>query len=235
MPAPVPKETMVEARKQNRELKRPSSPVLPAAPLPPHLARRKLGLKPIKKKLPPPPPKPKREKMTDEERARRQVEWQRKSSRRRRRLRRQRADYRPLGGGDFGYGICGNHPTGTVLIGGPDSWNGRPGIPGGLCWIIFPNWRGTAAIPPYRQNEMLCQSSDGATWVRLYVDAAELVNWRVKWIPPEMRAHIGLRFQSRRDGWQSKCLDAVRRFAAEAAEKEELEETPEAAEPEVAA
>lgn len=68
------------------------------------------------------------------------------------------------------WGIVANHRDGDKKM-----------SPGAQCWLYSPN-----PGDGFERNGMRCRSR-GSRWINIWIRAKKLVNWRVKWIPPEVR------------------------------------------------
>lgn len=81
---------------------------------------------------------------------------------------------------DDAFGIAANMRAGTKHIAGDDGRNMR----GGQCWIEWLN-NGWGC----RRNPMLARSR-GARWISIWLRAGDMQEWRVKFIPPELRGRV---------------------------------------------
>ncbi len=68
------------------------------------------------------------------------------------------------------WGVVANHKDGDKKM-----------RPGAQCWLYSPN-----PGDGYERNGMRCRSRGGRL-INIWIKAAKLVDWRVKWIPPEVR------------------------------------------------
>jgi hypothetical protein len=71
------------------------------------------------------------------------------------------------------WGILANHREGDEKISA-----------GSQCWLSFPN-NGDG----YARNEM-CARSRGRRWIRIWIEADRLDNWRVKFVHPAVRGRV---------------------------------------------
>lgn len=79
------------------------------------------------------------------------------------------------------WGIVANHREGDKIC-----------RPTAQCWIMWTNPGGG-----FDRNMMVVRSR-GGRWVKKWMRADRLTNWRIKWVPPELRG-IAMDLTSRED------------------------------------